>query len=153
MIHKIKWSAVLSALSAVFLAGNIAHADDAWLKASGLGPYADTKQDWSAIEKAARAEGKVVIYSVSSRFSKLVKGFKEKYGVDIEGYDIPSDLQLEKFRREHKAGVHVVDVLFNSEAPLLLNEALPDKLVWNFVPDSVASDLNSNEKEPLLIQR
>ena len=99
MIHKIKWSAVLSALSAIFLAGNVAHADDAWLKASGLGPYADTKQDWSAIEKAARAEGKVVIYSVSSRFSKLVKGFKEKYGVDIEGYDIPSDLQLEKFRR------------------------------------------------------
>ena len=72
MMHKIKWSSVLSALSAIFLAGNIAHADDAWLKASGLGPYADTKQDWSAIEKAARAEGKVVIYSVSSRFSKLV---------------------------------------------------------------------------------
>ena len=36
MMHKIKWSSVLSALSA--LAGNIAHADDAWLKASGLGP-------------------------------------------------------------------------------------------------------------------
>ena len=83
---------------------------------------------------------------MSSRFSKLVKGFKEKYGVDIEGYDIPSDLQLEKFRREHKAGVHVVDVLFNAEAPLLLNEALPDKLVWNFVPESVASDLDSSER-------
>jgi len=153
MIHKIKLGAVLSAVSAIFLAGNVAHADDAWLKKSGIGPYADTKQDWPAIEKAARAEGKVVIYSVSSRFSKLVKGFKEKYGVEIEGYDIPSDLQLEKFRREHKAGVHVVDVLFNAEAPLLLNEALPDKLVWNFVPESVASDLNSNEKDPLLIQR
>ena len=55
-------------------------------------------QDWSAIEAAAREEGKVVIYSVSSRISKLVDKFKEKYGVEIEGHDMSSDVQLEKFR-------------------------------------------------------
>ena len=70
-------------------------------------------QDWTAIEAAAREEGKVVIYSVSSRISKLVDEFKEKYGVEIEGHDLSSDVQLEKFRREHKAGIFNVDVLFN----------------------------------------
>lgn len=149
----LKRGVALAAFSACVLTGSVTHADDAWLKAAGLGPHAPAKQDWAAIEKAAKAEGKVVIYSVSSRIAKLAKSFKEKYGIEIEGYDIPSDLQLEKFRREHKAGVYSVDVLYNSEAPLLLNEALPDKLVWNFVPDSIAGELDAGEKEPLLVQR
>ena len=36
---------------------------------------------------------------------------------------------------------------------MLLNEALPDKLVWNFVPDNIAGELDASEKEPLLVQR
>lgn len=110
-------------------------------------------QDWAAIEAAARKEGKVVIYSVSSRIFKLVDKFKEKYGVEIEGHDIASDVQLEKLRREHKAGIYNVDVIFNQESSLVLNEFLPGKMVANFVPDTVAGDLDGNEKDPLLIQR
>ena len=124
-----------------------------WLNRAQVGPEALAAQDWKAIEEAARKEGKVVIYSVSSRIFKLQEAFKEKYGVEIEGHDIASDIQLEKFRREHKAGVYQVDVLFNNETPLLLNEFLPRQLVWNIVPDSVAGQLTDNEKNPLLVQR
>ncbi|MBC8158588.1 MAG: ABC transporter substrate-binding protein [Alphaproteobacteria bacterium] len=148
-----KNSAALAVLAVGIVTAGAAQADEAWQKAAGIGPHAPAQQDWAAIEKAARAEGKVVIYSVSSRIAKLAKGFKEKFGVELEGYDIPSDLQLEKFRREHKAGVNSVDVLFNAEAPLLLNETLPNKLAWTFVPDNVAGDLDDNEKAPLLVQR
>jgi len=130
-----------------------AFADEAWQKAAGVGEFAPESQDWAAIEAAAKEEGQVVIYSVSSRIAKLVDGFKEKYGIEIVGYDIPSDLQIEKLRREHKAGIHAVDVLFNAEAPLLLNEVLPNKLAWNFVPEGLESDLDPGEMEPFLIQR
>lgn len=130
-----------------------ASADEAWQKAAGVGAFAPETQDWAAIEAAARDEGQVVIYSVSSRIAKLVDGFAEKYGIEIVGYDIPSDLQIEKLRREHKAGVYAVDVLFNSEAPLLLNEALPSELVWNFVPSGLEDDLDESEMTPFLVQR
>ncbi|MEO3431472.1 hypothetical protein AAFN88_21625 [Pelagibius sp. CAU 1746] len=143
---------VLGLLAGLAVPGAV-QADEAWQKAAGVGPFASDQQDWDAIEAAARKEGKVVIYSVSSRIAKLVDGFKEKYGIELVGYDIPSDLQIEKFRREHKAGVYSVDVLFNAEAPLLLNEALPDGLVWNFVPANVAGELEDGEKSPLLVQR
>lgn len=125
----------------------------AWLEAAQLGPFAPETQDWEAIESAAREEGQVVVYSVSSRIFKLQEEFKEKYGVDIVGYDLASDVQLEKLRREHKAGIYEADVLFNSETPLLLNEFLPQGLVWNFVPDSVLPYLEPIEIEPLLTQR
>ena len=145
----------LSAIGMVALMGTIAQADaqSDWLKKAQLGAHAPKTQDWKAIEAAARKEGKVVIYSVSSRIFKLQKKFQEKYGIEIVGYDISSDIQLEKFRREHKAGVNQVDVLFNNETPLIVNEFLPRNLVWNFVPSTVAGQLEDNEKEPLLVQR
>jgi iron(III) transport system substrate-binding protein len=128
-------------------------ADTNWQKSAGVGEFAPKSQDWTAIESAAREEGTVVIYSVSSRIAKLVDGFQEKYGIEIIGHDMPSDLQIEKLRREHTAGINAVDVLFNSDAPLLLNEALPNGLVWNFVPDGLSSDLDAGETQPFLIQR
>lgn len=127
--------------------------DEAWLKKAQLGPYAPKTQDWEAIKAAAKNEGKVVIYSVSSRIFRLQKEFKQKFGVEIEGHDIASDTQMEKFRREHQAGVYNVDVLFNNESPLLLNEFLPKKMLWNFVPDSVVRFLDKDEMEPFLVQR
>ena len=128
-------------------------ADETWQKTAQVGKFASSFQDWAAIEAAAKKEGQVVIYSVSSRIAKLVDGFKEKYGIEIVGFDMPSDLQIEKLRREHKAGIHSVDVLFNAEAPLLLNEALPNNLVWNFIPSGLEPDLDAHEMEPFLVQR
>jgi iron(III) transport system substrate-binding protein len=124
-----------------------------WLKRAQVGPKAPAKQDWKAIEAAARKEGKVVIYSVSSRIFKLVKKFKKKYGIDIVGHDLTSAVQMEKFRREYKAGLHQTDVMYNNETPLLLNEFLTRKMVWNFVPESFAGELAKNEKDPFLVQR
>ncbi|WP_435141749.1 ABC transporter substrate-binding protein [Pseudopelagicola sp. nBUS_19] len=144
----------LTAICAITLAGaSFAQADETWQRAAGVGEFTPATQDWAAIEAAARAEGSVVVYSVSSRIAKLVDGFQEKYGIEIIGHDIASDLQLEKLRRENNAGVYEVDVLFNSESSILLNEALPTNLVWNFIPDSVSAELTDAEMNPLLIQR
>jgi len=148
-----KFSLMSTAGALAIAVSGAAIADDAWQQKAGVGAYASNTQDWAAIEEAAREEGQVVIYSVSSRIAKLVDGFQEKYGIEIIGHDMPSDLQIEKLRREHNAGVHAVDVLFNAEAPLLLNEALPNGLVWNFVPSGLDDELSANEMEPFLIQR
>ena len=153
MKHQFDVKQMVSAALLGLVATAPALADDAWQKMAGVGAHAPATQDWAAIEAAAKEEGTVVIYSVSSRIAKLVDGFKEKYGIEIIGHDMPSDLQIEKLRREHDAGVYAVDVLFNAEAPLLLNEALPDQLVWNFVPDGLDTDLDAGEMEPFLIQR
>ena len=145
---------LLAPVTALALAlSNPALGGEAWQKSAGVGAFASQTQDWAAIEAAAKEEGQVVIYSVSSRIAKLVDGFKDKYGIEIVGFDIPSDLQIEKLRREHRAGIHNVDVLFNAEAPLLLNEVLPNGLAWNFVPSGLESDLDPGEMEPFLIQR
>jgi iron(III) transport system substrate-binding protein len=142
----------MAALALPVYAQTKAPAQAQWLATAQLGPGAPA-QDWKAIEAAARKEGRVVIYSVSSRITRLAKDFKEKYGVEVVAFDLPSHEQVEKYAREHKAGQFNVDVLYNNEGPLMIAEFLPKKMVWNFVPDSVAAQLAPNEREPFLVQR
>jgi iron(III) transport system substrate-binding protein len=143
------------ALACAALALSSSHAQESqtyWLARAGVGPTAP-KQDWPSIEAAARKEGKVVIYSVSSRITRIAKEFKDKYGVEIVAFDLDSSEQIEKFAREHKANQFSVDVLYNNESPRMQAEFLPKSMVWNFVPDSVAGELATNEKSPFLVQR
>ncbi len=125
----------------------------AWLEAAQLGPFAPESQDWDAIEAAAREEGQVVIYSVSSRIFNLQEEFMEKFGVEIVAFDLASSIQLEKLRREHRAGIYEVDVIFNNDTPTLVGEFLPQGRVWNFVPENLRDDLAPDEMEPMLTQR
>ena len=42
----------------------------AWLEAAKLGPFAPSEEDWDAVYEAAKKEGKVVVYSGSSKFNR-----------------------------------------------------------------------------------
>lgn len=156
MKRRISWmvSGAVAGLLAIGLAGGVAaQPRDAWLKAAQFGPQAPAAQDWAAIEAAARKEGEVVIYSVSSRIFDLAKSFQERFGVKIVAHDVTSLEQLEKLQREHAAGLHSVDVLFNNDAPTMMKELLPKGMVWNFVPDEAKAQLAREETEPFLVQR
>lgn len=111
------------------------------------------EQDWAAIEAAAKQEGTVVIYSVSSRMGDIIDEFKARYGIDIEWYDMNSSDQVDKFSREYDAGVYAVDVLYGNNDPLLKGELLPAGKVVPFIPDTVAPFLDKNEMDPFLVQR
>ncbi len=60
----------------------------------------------------AKEEGKVTIYSISSRITKVANAFMEKYpGIEVEPFDISTNELLEKVTREYDAGQHVADVV------------------------------------------
>ncbi|WP_216664419.1 MULTISPECIES: ABC transporter substrate-binding protein [unclassified Oceanispirochaeta] len=63
----------------------------------------------------AKAEGKVVIYSMSSRVKK--DAFETRYpGVELVVYDMREAEILEKYQREHEAGISSADVIFVKDA-------------------------------------
>ena len=111
------------------------------------------EQDWAAIEAAAREEGQVVIYSVSSRMEKIMDGFMEKYGIEIVWFDMESSDQVEKFGREYDAGVFEVDVLYGNHEPDLVGEFLPEGKVEAFVPSTTEPFLDDIEMNPFVVQR
>ncbi len=121
-------------------------------------PAASAEQEnWEAIYAAARSEGKVVIYSLSSRIFDAVEGFKAQYpGIDVEPFDMTDVEQVEKLTREQAAGVYNVDVLMLA-GPTVANELLPKGMIQNYVPQTLedgkaaAAVIPPQFREPILV--
>ncbi len=125
---------------------------EAWEKTAQLGKYRPPKDDWAAIEKAAKKEGEVVVYAGSSRVSKFCRSFTKTYGIKAVGYSFKNPNLIEKLRREQDAGVYNVDVIMTGAAIQLVMEFLPTKRVYKFVPSDIYPLLTeSAKKEPLAI--
>lgn len=96
-------------------------ASEQWAKTNGFGPYQPAEEDWAAIETAAKAEGKVVVYCNSSKFAKLLDAWAALYpDVALEGGDT-DDIAV-KMAAEQEAGNIVGDVWYNSDGHLLYGE-------------------------------
>ena len=134
----------------------ITAAQDAWAKAAELGPYAPKTQDWTAIEAAAKKEGKVAIYSNSSRWPDIKKSFEAAYpGITVDGYDIATVDLITKLQKEQKAGVYTADVILCGDYATLVTEMLnpPNKMLWNFVPQELEALVDPAVLQPLMYHR
>lgn len=130
-------------------------AADAWAKTAEVGQYAPAKQDWAAIEAAAKKEGKVLVYANSSRIADVKKLFEAKYpGITLEGFDLGGEEAVLKVREEQKAGAFTGDVLFTSSAAGdMVADMLPKQQLWKFIPDTVAALYPKEASEPFLVSR
>jgi iron(III) transport system substrate-binding protein len=153
-----KWSFTVALLMVLLAAGLYAGGQQEAAAPATQEPTVMEEEDWDAIYAAGQNEGKVVIYSLSSRIFDVVESFKAQYpGVDIEASDMTGVDQIEKLTREQAAGIYNVDVLFLANYPTLINELLPDGLIVNYVPETLvdgtpAVDVIPKEfREPLLV--
>ena len=108
----------------------------------------------AALLPKAKAEGSVTVYSFTSRISKVEKAFEQAYpGIDLQGYDISSTEQIARLKAEAAAGVTNADVVYISDAPVVLTELLAEGLVEPYVPPRIADRVPESFKSPLLAQR
>jgi iron(III) transport system substrate-binding protein len=124
-----------------------------WLKAAKLGPYEDSPQDWAEIERLAKQEGRVVVYSSSSRIANVAESFEATYPeIKFEGYDLGSVQTLEKTIREQDAGVYNADIITTGGSGQVIYELLEKNRILNFVPDTVGKEISKEMKDPLLVR-
>ncbi|WP_411034484.1 ABC transporter substrate-binding protein [Shinella sp. BYT-45] len=136
MKHMLLIGAVLTALSAPAMAQDV----------DTLSP--------EALLPLAQKEGKVTVYSFTSRIARVEKAFEEAYpGIDLIGFDMSSTEMITRLRTEAAAGIPNADVVYVSDAPVVLGELLETGLLENYVPPRVADKLDAAFKSPLLAQR
>ena len=125
---------------------------DEWLQRVELGPYRTETQDWDAIIAAAQEEGTLVVYTSSSRTFDAADSFWDEYGIDVQVSDLGSTGCLDKLFREAEAGRYEADVLITGGSEVIFR-AIPEQMVFNFVPDTVADYLPDQYKDPILFHR
>ena len=123
---------MLLTLSSAALAGE---QEDKWAEENGL--FLDEAMD--ELYEKAKAEGKVVIYTISSRTQKVANAFMEAYpGIEVEVYDISSGTLKEKFLTEYDSGIHTMDILHSKEqVGEYTFEIFADGKLHNYQPASI----------------
>lgn len=117
----------------------------------------NTDETDEELYEKAKEEGKVTVYSISSRVTKVAKAFAEKYpGVDVEPFDISTNELLEKVTREYDAGQHVADVVhINDQDGTLYNEYVTARKFYNYKPADILSHIDekyTSTQTPLYIE-
>lgn len=121
--------------------------ESTWLETAAL----DQDFDEEALYKAAKEEGKVVIYSMSSRTADVKKTFEEKYpGITVDVYDMRITEIVEKIDREHSAGVYNADVVFIKDPDgAVYNELVQNGVLHNYVPSDIGAKIETQFKDPV----
>ncbi len=102
----------------------------------------------------AQAEGTVTVYSFTSRIGKVEAAFEVAYpGIDLQGFDISSTEQIARLSAEAQAGVTNADVVYVSDAPVVLEALLAPGIIAPYVPPRVTDRVPAEFQSPLLAQR
>ena len=145
-------AATLGVLLLAITFSAVAETIDEWLQRVELGPYATETQDWDAIIAAAKEEGTLIVYTSSSRTFIAADSFWEEYEIDAQVFDLGSTGALNKMISEYEAGRYTADVVMTGGSEFVFR-AIPEGMIYTFVPDTVADYLPDYYKDPVLYQR
>lgn len=125
---------------------------DAWMKQAKLGPY-DVNENWDEIIKAAKAEGALVIYSSSSRMSKVAQWFMEVYPeIKVSAFDLGSTQTIEKTIREQDAKQYNADIVTTGGSGEIVHDMMKKHRLFNYVPRHFVDRIPKENREPLLVR-
>lgn len=106
--------------------------------------YATDETDEELYQQAIAEGGTINLYSISSRGSKVIAAFLEKYPeLDAVAFDISTNELLEKVTREHDAGQHVADVVhIKDQDGSMWLEYVANKVFYNYKPADILAHID-----------
>ena len=114
----------------------------------------ETFETNSSLYAAAKREGKVVIYSSTSRIFRIEKLFEQRYpGIDLIAFVLSSREQIMRLKAENRAGIGIVDVVYLSDAAASLALAKSGQTLQQFVPSRLQQSIPLKFRQPILSHR
>ncbi len=99
---------------------------------------------------AAQAEGKVVVYAVTSRIANAAEGFKEKYGIEVEATNLKDFEMIEKVSKEGSTGAQGADFVLAQDGGRVMGELINLDYLYNYVPESMKDVIPEQFQNPLV---
>lgn len=116
-------------------------------------PAAETlydSSDWDAVMAAAKEEGTVTVYAVTSRIHAAVEEFTRQTGINVEATRLSEVELIERVYQEARTGVHNVDLVLIEDYPSMRELLIEPGHLVNFVPPNAIQNIPPQYHEPLV---
>jgi iron(III) transport system substrate-binding protein len=111
---------------------------------------AKTTENWNDIVKAANKEGKVVVYSTTSRIMAAAEAFEQKTGIKVEAHRLSETELIERVYREARAGIKSVDLVLIEDFPSMKELLVAPGYLVNYIPPSARKAVPETMHNPLV---
>jgi len=101
---------------------------------------------------AAKKEGKVVVYSITSRIANAATAFEKKYGIKVEAYNLKDGELIEKVTREVGGNIVGADFVISQDSGRVYGQLIATGYLVNYVPDSMKNVIPKQYQDPLVFQ-
>lgn len=101
---------------------------------------------------AAQAEGKVVVYSNTSRIAAASVLFTEKYGIEVEHTNLNDSQMIEKVFREVGGNIFGADFVIAQDSGRVFGQLINTGYLVNYVPVSMRDVIPEKYQNPLQFQ-
>ncbi|MBU0927499.1 MAG: ABC transporter substrate-binding protein [Spirochaetes bacterium] len=118
---------------------------------SGAAP-AEKAMTHDELVAAARAEGKVVVYSITSRIAGAATEFEKLYGIKVEASNLKDGELIEKVSKEVGGGIQGADFVICQDSGRVYGQLIAPGFLTNYVPPSMKSIIPAQYQNPLTFQ-
>lgn len=113
-------------------------------------PPQTTEMSHEELVAAAKAEGKVVVYSTTSRISKAAELFTAAYGIEVETSNLKDYELIEKISTEGKTGTIAADFVICQDAGRTFGELMKPGYLYSYLPPSMVDVIPEQYQNPLV---
>lgn len=109
------------------------------------------QEDWAAVEAAALQEGKLTVYTVTSRTVTAGERFQELTGIQVEVVRLGEQEMIERAYQESRAGVNNVDLIVVEDWPAGKELLSNTGYFVNYVPPTAQAKFAERHQNPLVL--
>lgn len=102
--------------------------------------------------EAAKEEGKLVVYSNTSRISQAAEKFTEKYGIEVEASNLKDGELIEKVTREVSGNISGADLVLVQDSGRVYGQLIEPGYLVNYIPESMKDIIPEQYQNPLALQ-
>ena len=99
--------------------------------------------------EAAKKEGKLVVYSNTSRISQAAEKFTAKYGIEVEASNLKDGELIEKVTREVSGNISGADLVLIQDSGRVYGQLIAPGYLVNYVPESMKDVIPEQYQNPL----
>jgi iron(III) transport system substrate-binding protein len=100
----------------------------------------------------AKAEGKVVVYSITSRIASAAESFEKLYGVKVEYSNLKDGELIEKVTKEVSGKIDGADFVISQDSGRVYGQLIETGYLVNYVPQSMVNVIPKQYQNPLIFQ-
>ncbi|MEG1389804.1 MAG: ABC transporter substrate-binding protein [Angelakisella sp.] len=113
-------------------------------------PAAPAEMTHDELVAAAQKEGKVVVYSATSRAENAGKAFEAKYGIKVEVTNLKDFELIEKLAKEGQTGAIGADMAICQDDSRVFGELMKPGYLVNYVPPTMKDVIPAEYQEPMV---